>query len=251
MSFQDHFSHHASVYASARPHYPRELFVWLASLCKSRDCVWDCATGNGQAAVALAEFFAQVIATDASAGQIAEAIAHPQVQYRSAPAEQSGLAAASVDLVTVAQALHWFDIPSFYREVERVLRPGGLLAVWSYGIHTVKPAVDAVVAELYEPVLGPYWPPERKLVERQYRDIAFPFAEITAPAFVMQLQWTYAQLEAYLYSWSATQRYMREQQRDPIAAIGAALRAAWGTQEQQTIVWPLTLRLGYHGVSPD
>ena len=180
-SFKDHFSAHASAYARYRPRYPEALFAYLASLCPAHDLAWDCATGNGQAARSLTEHFARVVATDASADQLAHAAPHEQITYHVAPAAQSPLASHSADLVTVAQALHWLDLDAFYAEVRRVLKPGGVLAVWTYGLLRINPAVDAVIQRLYTDIVGAYWPPERRHVEDGYRALAFPFDAIEPP----------------------------------------------------------------------
>ncbi|HEY6066574.1 MAG TPA: class I SAM-dependent methyltransferase, partial [Thermoanaerobaculia bacterium] len=178
-SFPDHFSGVAGAYAEHRPRYPDRLFEWVAGLAPRRELAWDCATGNGQAALGLADHFERVIATDASPAQIAAAVPHPRVEYRVAPAESSGLAAESADVVTVGQALHWFDRPAFYAEVRRVLRPGGVLAAWTYG-HCLlgDPSADAAMRRFYSETVGPCWPPERALVDEGYRSIELPFEEI-------------------------------------------------------------------------
>jgi hypothetical protein len=183
--FKDHFSGQAAAYAAARPDYPAELFEWLADKTPAHGCAWDCATGNGQAAHALANHFKRVIATDASAEQIANAVPQPRIEYRIAPAETPDLEAASVDLVTVAQAVHWFNRTRFYAAVADVLCDDGLVAVWSYGLFTITPALDAVINGFYHDLLGTYWPPERKLIDEHYATLNFPFAEITPPAFAM------------------------------------------------------------------
>ena len=190
-SFHDHFSSVAKRYADFRPHYPAGLFDYLATVVPASSVVWDCAAGNGQATFDLAERFERVVATDASAEQIASAKPHPKVEFRVAPAEESGLANESLGLVAVAQALHWFDLTRFYAEVARVLRPGGVLAVWAYGVNEVEgDAINQLVQDFYSNTIGPYWPPERKLVEEGYRTISFPFAEITTPTFRMEARWT-------------------------------------------------------------
>lgn len=245
MAFKDHFSGHAADYTRYRPGYPHALFAWLAQQAPARERVWDCATGNGQAAVGLAEFFDHVIATDASAQQIAAAKAHPRVRYTVAPAEDSGVAAHSVDLISVGQALHWFHFPAFYAEAARVLKPGGVLAAWSYGLMQVNPAVDASVWRLYEPITGPYWPPERRYVEERYRTLPFPLDEIAAPPFAMEAEWTLEQLIGYLGTWSAVQRYRQERGVDPLSLIAEELTAAWGeVAAPQRVVWPLFMRVG-------
>jgi ubiquinone/menaquinone biosynthesis C-methylase UbiE len=184
--FQDHFSSVANHYADFRPHYPSALFDYLATLVPRSSIVY-CAAGNGQATLDLAARFDQVVATDASKEQIASAPSNPKVEYRVAPAEQSGLPDNSVALVVVAQALHWFDFDRFYAEVKRVLIPDGVLAVWAYGINTVEgDEVNQLVQNFYANIVGPYWPPERKLVEEGYRTIPFPFIEMPPPAFHMK-----------------------------------------------------------------
>jgi len=248
MGFKDHFSGHAADYTRYRPTYPPELFTWLAQQAPARTLAWDCATGNGQAALGLAAHFDAVIATDASANQIAAASAHPRVRYAVAPAEASGIAAHSVDLITVGQALHWFDFPAFYAEAARVLKPGGVLAAWCYGLMQVSPAIDAAVWRLYEPITGAYWPPERRYVEEQYRTLPFPLDEIAAPPFAMEADWTLAQLTGYLGTWSAVQRYRKECGADPLALIADELAAAWGEAEiRRRVTWPLFMRVGQVG----
>lgn len=161
--FTDHFGSVAGAYAHYRPTYPAPLFAWLAGMTPARQRAWDCATGTGQAAIGLAAHFTEVVATDASASQLAAARPHPGVHYRLAEAENSGLEADSLDLVTVAQAAHWFDRPRFFSEVERVLRPGGVLAVWSYGIPELEgEGPDALLQHFYADIVGPYWPPRRR-----------------------------------------------------------------------------------------
>jgi SAM-dependent methyltransferase len=242
--FIDHFATLSSGYAHFRPSYPGELFAWLAEVAPTHQRVWDCATGTGQAARALADHFKTVLATDASASQLAAAEPHPGVQYRLAPAENPGLEAASIDLVTVAQALHWFDRPRFFAEVERVLRPGGVLAVWSYGLATVEDeAVDGLLRHLYHHILGPFWPAERALVENGYQDIELPFAGIPAPSFAMTTAWSLEQLLGYLATWSASARYRAERCSDPLDPIRQPLAAAWGeASARRWIHWPLTVK---------
>lgn len=244
-SFPDHFSTLAGGYARHRPGYPDALFTWLAAQAPARERAWDCATGSGQAAVGLAAHFAAVAATDASAAQIEAATAHPRVRYGVAPAEASGLAGGSVSLVTAAQALHWFDLPRFHAEARRVLVPGGVIAVWSYNLLTVTPAVDAVVNRLYGEALAGYWPAERHHVESGYRTLPFPFEPVEPPPFAMTARWSLADLTGYLRTWSAVDRCRGATGRDPVAAVERALAAAWGPAERTYEVrWPLALRVG-------
>jgi len=244
--FQDHFSSVSSLYADFRPQYPAQLFNYLAGLAPSRSLVWDCAAGTGQATVDLAKRFDRVIATDASSEQIAAAKAGPNVEYRVASAEQSGLPDHCADLVTVAQALHWFDQPRFYAEARRVLQPGGVLAVWAYGINSVEDAtIDEIVQDFYSNVVGSYWPPERKLVEEGYRTLPFPFVEVETPGFDMQACWTLEQLIGYFSTWSATNRFIKARGENPLKPLAESLRRAWGNEKVSRIVkWPLSLRVG-------
>lgn len=244
--FRDHFAPVANAYADFRPSYPAALFDWLAEIAPGRELAWDCACGSGQASVDLAARFRRVVATDASAAQLAGAAAHPRVDYRAAPAEASGLADAAVDLITVAQALHWFDRPRFYAEARRALKPGGLLAVWTYGVQTFDDAqVNAHVQHFYREVVGPYWPPERALVETGYRTLDFPFEELAVPAFAMTADWPLARLLGYFRSWSATGRYIQATGTDPVAALAERLAPAWGDPATaRTVTWPLAVRAG-------
>ena len=245
-AFTDHFASVAADYARFRPVYPAALFAWLADLAPARTMAWDCAAGSGQASRDLADHFDQVIATDASAAQIAAAHPYRRVEYRVAPAEASGLSAGTVDLVTVAQALHWFDLDRFYAEVRRVLKPGGVLAVWSYGVLAVAgAAVDERVQTFYRDIVGPYWPPERQLVESGYRTLPFPFAELEAPAFHMETSWSLSELLGYVRSWSATGRFGVERGYDPVTALADELAPLWGAPlEPRIVTWPLALRVG-------
>lgn len=244
--FADHFAALSRSYADARPHYPPALFAWLAEVAPATEVAWDCACGSAQASLGLAEHFARVVATDASAAQLAEAPQHPRVNYHQAPAEASGLAATSVDLVAVAQALHWFDLEGFYAEVRRVLRPDGVLAVWSYGpLRVAGGIVDGICERFCRRTVGPYWPPERALVEEGYRSLAFPFAELAAPHFAMCQRWTLTRLLGYFRSWSATGRYIAARGEDPVAGVADELAAAWGDPAvTREITWPLAVRAG-------
>jgi SAM-dependent methyltransferase len=241
--FKDHFSGHAAEYAQFRPRYPEELFRHLASITPARSCAWDCATGNGQAAVALAKRFDRIMATDASAQQIESAERHERIRYKVAPAERSGLDDESVDLVTVAQALHWFDIPAFFAEAQRVLKPGGIVAVWAYNLLSVSPETDELVNEFYYETTGPFWPPERAMIETAYSGIEFPFEELTAPTLAMEARWTLDQLLGYLRTWSATQKFIAARRFDPVVSLGEKLVACWQS-ESRLVRWPLSIRIG-------
>jgi SAM-dependent methyltransferase len=245
MKFKDYFSGHAVEYAKFRPHYPEEMFEYLASISPEHELAWDCATGNGQAAVGLARHFERVIATDASAQQIESAEVDKRISYRVAPAEASEINSASVDLILVAQALHWFDLDAFFTEAKRILKKDGVLAISSYKVLEIAPEFDAIIRKFYRETTGPFWPPERELVETDYKDIAFPFAELPPPQFEMRTQWKLDQLAGYLRTWSATQKFIAARGFDPVDLVMEDLGAIWKNPEQvRDIKWPLHLRVG-------
>lgn len=247
--FPDHFSGHAADYARARPTYPAPLFAHLAGRAPSRRLAWDVGCGSGQAACALAAHMEKVVATDASAKQLAQATVRPRVAYANARAERAPLRDGSVDLITVAQALHWFDLEAFHAEVRRVARPGAILAEWSYDLMHATPAVDALVQHLYRDVVGPYWPPERIHVEDGYARLAFDFERVDTPEFAMQLEWTFEQFSAYLKTWSSVRRYADARGHDPVDERRDAFARAWGNETTRVVTWPLTLRVGRVGRS--
>lgn len=245
MQFKDYFSTRSTDYAKYRPRYPRTLFEYLASLTEQHGRAWDCATGNGQAALGLVPFFAHVIGTDASQSQLESALQHEKITYRVATAERTDLEEASVDLVTVAQALHWFDLDAFYAEVKRVLKPKGVLAVWAYNLLEISAPIDALVNEFYGETVGPYWPPERQLIEDGYQSIPFPFRELKPPPVEMKASWNLFDLAGYLRTWSATKRFMEARGLDPVIDLANNLLPLWGEpEEEKQVRWPLHLRVG-------
>lgn len=231
----------AAGYARGRPRYPAELFAWLAGLVPGREMAWDCGTGNGQAALGLADHFRQVVATDVSDGQLRHALPHPRVVYRTAPAERSGLDPGSVDLATAAASAHWFDLSAFGAEVSRVLRPGGVLAVFTYHIGRVTPPFDAVFHRLYWERMKPWFAPGTVLVDEGYRTLELPGAPITAPAFEVSAAWTLDEVLAFAASWSAVRAYREETGDDPIPALAAELTAIFGDA-----MGPLPFRMPLH-----
>jgi ubiquinone/menaquinone biosynthesis C-methylase UbiE len=245
-SFADHFSASAAAYAAFRPRYPRRLFEMLADLCPRRELAWDCATGSGQAASGLVEHFDRVIATDASAQQIALAEPHPRIDYRVAPAERSEVDAQSADIVAVAQALHWLRLDEFYAEVRRVLRPGGILAVWCYAIFQVEgDEVDGALRRFYDETVGPFWSPERRLVEEGYRALPFPFEEVSIPTTSIEADLDLRACLGYVATWSAVKRYRDARREDPIPALHAGLTPLWGDPARRRRVrWPILMRAG-------
>jgi SAM-dependent methyltransferase len=241
----DHFTPVAGQYAIFRPSYPDELFDWLAGIAPQRAMAWDCGAGSGQATVALAARFKQVLGTDISAAQLASAPALANVEYRVTPAEASGLPDRSTDLVTVAQALHWFDLPKFYAEVRRVLKPQGVVAAWGYNRLLIdQPEVQRSVDRFYEETIGSYWPPERVHVENGYRDLPFPFACIAAPGFSLHKDWTREHLLGYLRSWSAVGRFKAANGYDPVDALAGEIAAHWPEEKMMRVEWPLFMLAG-------
>ena len=244
-TFADHFSRQAKQYAHYRPHYPPELSAYLSSLCKEHQLAWDCATGNGQAATELAKIFAQVVATDASDAQIANAEKRSNIEYRVESAEQTSLLTHSVDLITVAQAYHWFDIPVFAEEVQRVLKPNGIIAAWCYGLFKIDTSLDQLIEYFYHDIVGPYWPAGRQYIDEHYTTVAFPFKRIPTPQFYMQAEWSAEQVLGYLNTWSAVNYYKKAQHRDPVAEFATALLDLWGNpQTTKKISWEIFLLAG-------
>jgi SAM-dependent methyltransferase len=246
--FKDHFSTQSAGYQRFRPDYPPELFHFLASQCPAQALAWDCGCGSGQAAAGLAAHFARVVGTDASSSQIARARDGRQsgkTLFAVGAAEQAPLPSGRVDLVAVAQALHWFDQEAFHAEVRRVLKPFGLVAAWTYDLLRISPEVDRVVDLLYEETLSGCWPPERRHVDTRYADLTLPFETLSPPTFEMEAQWNLAQLVGFLGTWSATSRYRAREGEDPVAATLPELTHAWGAPERMRLVrWPLTLLIG-------
>ena len=244
MTFADHFSVGSASYAKFRPHYPDALFDFLAESAPARRDAWDAGTGSGQAAVSLARWFANVIATDPSASQIDRATRHPRVTYRVEPAERSSLEPSSMDLVTAAQAVHWFDRARFWMEVRRVLRSNGVIAIWTYNLFEIAPPIDEIVRQFYGGTVGPYWPPERRLVEQRYQPIDFPFAEFDAPDFVIEQLMTLDDVVGYIRTWSATRGFIKHHQVDPVDDLVKELTRAWQSPEPRLARWPIAMRVG-------
>jgi SAM-dependent methyltransferase len=245
MAFPDYFSKQAREYARYRPRYPSELFAYLASISPRRQLAWDCGTGNGQAARELVKHFSRVVATDASAEQLAQAAAHERIDYRVERAEEVGLESHSVDLVTVAIAVHWFDLEQFYRSVRRVVVTNGVLAVWTYHLPAIEPGVDRVLEQYYRDVLAGYWQEQMHYVDERYRTLPFPFDPLQPPEFPMVTNWDLAQVVGFLESWSATRRYQQERGQHPLSFIWPDLAETWGEPDRRRrIRWPLYLKVG-------
>jgi SAM-dependent methyltransferase len=242
VTFKDLFSLQAADYARFRPTYPPELFAWLAAQAPGRRLAVDVGAGNGQAAIAIAAHFERVIAVEPSDAQLAAATPAANVEYLRGAAEATGVDAASADLMISAQAFHWFNHDAFFAEARRVVRPGGCLAVWCYGLARITPEIDAAVYELYEDLLGAYWEPERRMVEAGYRAVRFPFDELATPPFEMRLTWSLAELVGYLGTWSPRKRYLEVHGRDALELVTPRLERAWGSAAERPVIWPLSVR---------
>ena len=239
-SFKDHFSSDSKAYRTYRPTYPAALFSYLATVAQKNERAWDCATGNGQAAVELSNHFEWVVATDASSQQIDEAQVRSNIEYVVARAEQVPIETGSIDLVTVAQALHWFNVDAFFLETDRVLKSEGVLAVWSYNMLRIEPAIDAIVHRFAYETVGPYWPEERAIVDANYQSIEFPYTEVDTPVFEMEIEWNLEELLAYLGTWSGVKRYREVESSDPVVDVEQALRAVW-RGGKKPMKWPFSL----------
>src|SRR6266702_489726 len=243
--FKDHFSETAAAYAAHRPTYPEALVDFLSGMAPARDLAWDSGCGSGQLSVPLAGRFARVIATDASAAQLARAVPRPNVEYRRAAAEASGLPAAVVDLAVAAQAAHWFDLAGYYAEVRRVARRGAIIALATYATMSIDDDIDRVVKRFYLDVVGPYWPPERRHTEDGYRSLPFPFEELPAPELEMRAEWALADVVGYVETWSAVRAMARATGRAPIPELRRDLARFWGPEAAvRPVRWPLALRVG-------
>lgn len=244
MSFKDHFSRQAAAYRRYRPAYPRALIEFVAAQAPGRRLAVDCATGNGQAAVALAAHFDAVLAVDGSASQLSRAERHARVHYAAGIAEQLPLGERCAELVVAAQAAHWFDFGRFNAECRRVLAPGGVVAVWTYEKFRVNTAIDAVVDDFYVNVVGGDWPAERRYVEQGYRTLPFPWRELSAPAFQLETDWDLQQVLGYLATWSSVQRHKDRTGGDPLQALEPRLAAVWPRSVALRLRWPIHLRIG-------
>jgi SAM-dependent methyltransferase len=242
--FKDHFSDRAARYASYRPHYPPALADYLATIARRRDVAWDVGCGSGQLSTMLGDRFERVIATDGSAEQIARAVSHPHVEYVVATAECAPIDDASVDLISVAQAAHWFDLPRFYIEVRRVARPGAVIALVTYTTTIVEPPIGEIVAHFYSDVVGKWWPPERKSTESMYRDLEFPFDEVVAPTIDMSVDWTADQLIGYISTWSAVRAIEKAEGANAMRELENEIRAVWGRAKTRKVWWPVGIRVG-------
>ncbi len=239
--FKDNFSKQASLYAKFRPVYPDELFTYLSSLCAKHNLAWDCGTGNGQCAIQLTNYFENVFASDPSVEQIENAFLNNKITFKVEKAEQSSLESNTVDLIVVAQALHWFEHKLFFDEAKRVLKKDGIMAIVSYVNPVVSPEIDALTDKLHDEILLDFWQEENKIIFNQYREINFPFEEIAAPEFKIVKQLSLAEFLGHLRTWSAVQRFIDKNNFNPIDTIEAALNSHWKATEVKSVTWNLHL----------
>jgi SAM-dependent methyltransferase len=242
-NMKDNFSTQSDQYAQFRPTYPAGLFNYLLTLVPCTARAWDCGTGNGQVAQQLAVYFDHVDATDISRQQIEHAIIRPNITYSVQPAEKTTFPDNSFDLVTVAQAIHWFDFPPFYQEVNRTLKNSGILAVIGYGQLHITPGIDSIIADFYRNVIGPYWDKERRYVDEGYQTIPFPYPDINAPAFSIDFEWTFIHLIGYLETWSAVKHFQKTNHQNPVTLIYQQLYKAWDSVETRPGQFPILLRI--------
>lgn len=244
-TFKDHFSGHSDDYKRFRPIYPAALYQYLAETAPDTRVAWDVGCGNGQATEALAAYFQSVTGSDASAGQIAQTHTATNIRYVVSPAETLSADDHSIDLITVAQAIHWFDHPAFFAEVDRTLKPRGILATWGYQLLYTDTELDPVIEWFHSEVVGPYWPPERALLDNGYSKIEFPYPRLTPPDFIMRARWSFADLIGYLNTWSAVKQFEVKRHSNPVELHFEELEAAWGKlEEEKEIYWPLILYVG-------
>lgn len=241
---KDYFSENAKGYSQFRPGYPDALIQRLFSLLKGNETALDVATGNGQVAVKLASYFQTVYATDISEKQLSQAPKLQNVIYIKAPAEHTAFRTAKFDLITVAQAIHWFDFDAFYKEVYRILKPEGIFAVFGYGFFSTNSESDKLLNRLYNEIVGPYWYPERDYLTHEYQTIPFPLEELVNEKYAMSYTWTFGQLIGYLETWSATANYKKENNgENPIHQIYEELKATWEVSDKK-VTFPMFLRIG-------
>ena len=241
---KDNFSKQANIYAKYRPTYPQELFDFILGKIENKNTAWDCGTGNGQTAKELAKYIGKVFATDTSEKQIQNAEKKENIFYSIQPAEQTNFENDYFDLVTVSQALHWFDVNKFYPEVKRVVKPDGWIAVWTYSLASISPEIDNLInIKHYKKTLGSFWDYERKYVDDNYATLPFPFREIKTPVFKMPFEWTLDELKGYLNTWSALQKFIAKHNYNPVDELTEEMKPFW-RQEKMKIVFPVYMRMG-------
>ncbi len=241
---KDNFSLQAAQYATYRPAYPEELYQFVINHCKHRGNVWDCGTGNGQAADRLSLYFDKVYATDISQSQLEHAQRNNKIEYSLQSAERTNFHDNLFDLVFAVQAVHWFDFEKFYNEVRRTLTPNGIIALAGYGLPKISVEIDRIIADFYRNILGNYWDAERRFVDEKYQTIPFPFIEIETPDFQSSYDWNLEHFTGYLETWSALQHFKLINGFNPLNEISNALKTVWKENQTKKITFPIFMRLG-------
>jgi hypothetical protein len=241
---KDNFSAQAVLYAQYRPAYPPELFKYISNFVANKNTTWDCGTGNGQSAIALSKYFKKVIATDISSKQIEQAEKVSNIFYSVQPSGHTNIESNSVNLITVAQAIHWFNFENFYAEVKRVATRSAFIAVWTYSFLQIDEAIDQIIRNYHFNFLGNYWDAERKYVDDEYKNIPFPFERINTPQFFIEKQWSLMELEGYLNTWSVLQKYIAANASNPVPDLINSIKPLWGTETKRKIIFPVHLLLG-------
>ncbi len=242
--FKDYFSTQSDIYKAYRPSYPKGLFTYLSSIVENRQLAWDVATGNGQAAIGLSPHFEHIYATDASANQVNKASTVSNIEYKIEKAEDCSLPDQSVDLITVAQAIHWFDFEAFYSRARKAIKPQGILAIWCYGlIRFENEALDQLIADFYHRIVGDYWPQERAHVDAKYKTIPFPVKEISdIPHFEIRLAYSRGALINYLSTWSGVKNYINTNGLNPLTKLDAQI--AQLDMKEFKAFFPVHIRIG-------
>ena len=242
---KDLFSRQSALYARYRPTYPQQLYDHILSFVKEKNTAWDCATGNGQAAVVLADHFKRVFATDLSAAQIEKAIKKDNIEYSVCAAESTPFNENTFDLVTVAQAYHWIKWDKFREEVLRVCIPGAVLAIWMYCEHTTgDKRVDDAVHNFYENITRPYWDDQRRYIEDKYSSVEFDYELLPVKNFETILNWQREDLLGYVSSWSAIQKFINLNGYSPVSILEEEIKKFWPEGETKQVIFPIYLKSG-------
>jgi|SRR6185437_843928 len=241
---KDNFSKNALSYSRFRPGYPQQLFDFLIHHLADKKTAWDCGTGNGQVAIKLAEYFDKVYATDISGGQLSNAVKKENIFYSIARAEKTSFGDNQFDLITVAQAIHWFEFEKFYKEVNRTLSKDGILAVFGYNLFKINKEIDFIIDDFYKNIIGPYWDKERKYIDESYATIPFPFEEIKTPDLFMEYEWEFEHVAGYLNTWSSVQHFITKNNTNPVDQVINPLRKAWGDALKRKVFFPIFMRAG-------
>lgn len=241
---KDNFSKQSDLYKKFRPDYPMEFLKEIINLTKSRDFLWDVGTGNGQVAAGLAGDFKNIFATDISTKQIENAAEKDNIIYSVQKAEKTNFQPNSFDLITVAQAIHWFDFEHFYTEALRVGKKEAILAVWGYGLLRISPEIDALIDNFYTTTIGIYWDAERKHIDNAYESIPFPFENIPLKQrYFIESEWTIEELEGYLYTWSSVQKYLDKHLKSPIDSLMERIRLHWKEGAKMPVRFPIFTKI--------